>query len=104
MVWAAPRRGAVREEPPRQDLPVRPPHRGPFQAGYYGDTFGKQPDGPVGAVLDYCPRALPRSGSLLGVLPATNRAQQGRDAIASAASVDPPADAAPHQGERRIPA
>ena len=56
---AGARRGAVREEPPGPDLPVRPPAAGAVQAGDHRHAAGEQPDGPVVAAVDRRARAVP---------------------------------------------
>ena len=54
-----PRRGAVRQEPPVQDLPVRAPAAGAVQAGDHRHADGEQPDGAVVAAVDHGARAVP---------------------------------------------
>jgi hypothetical protein len=88
------------KNPPGQDLPVRAPNRGAIQAGDYRDSAGEQPDGSLGAALDHRPGTLPRFGSLLGVLPPTDRAQQGCDPTPSAASPDSTGHASSYQRKR----
>jgi hypothetical protein len=56
---ADPRRGTVRQEPPGQDLPLRPRAGRSLQAGDNGNANGEQPDGAVVAAVDH--RARPVS-------------------------------------------
>ena len=62
---ADPRRGAVRQEPPGEDLPVRPAAAGAVQAGDHRHPDGEQPDGAVVAAVDHRAGPVPaaRTGS-----------------------------------------
>ena len=57
------RRGAVRQEPPGQDLPVRPPARRALQARDHRHAAGEPPDGAVVAAVDRGARPVPRTRS-----------------------------------------
>ena len=59
VVRGDPGRGPVRQEPPGQDLPVRPPDPGAVQAGRHRHSAGEQPDGSVGAAVHHRPGPVP---------------------------------------------
>ena len=59
LVEAAARRGAVRQEPPVQGVPVRPPARGADEARDHRHPDGEQPDGAVVAAVDHRPGTVP---------------------------------------------
>ena len=63
LVRAAAGRGAARQEPPVEDLPVRPPAGRPGQDRHHRHADGEQPDGAVVAAVDHRARAVPRARS-----------------------------------------
>ncbi len=70
-----PRRGPVRQEPPGQDLPVRPPPRRRHQDRHHRHPAREHADGPVVAAVDHRPRPLSRPEALQRHLPQAHRAR-----------------------------
>ena len=98
---AAARRGAVRQEPPGPHAPGRPAPGRAVQARDHRHAAGEQPDGAVVAAVDRRARAVPEPPPVRLAVRQPHR--QGRQrAPRAAASPDPPAHAAPHQGGRRL--
>ena len=59
LVGTAAGRGPAGQEPPVEDLPVRPPAGGPGEDRDYGHAAGEQPDGAVVAAVHHGSRAVP---------------------------------------------
>ena len=70
---ADPRRGAVRQEPPGQDLPMRPRAGRALQARDHRHADGEQPDGAVVAAVDHRARAVPRPEAVRRAVRAADR-------------------------------
>ena len=98
LVRADPRRGAVRQEPPVQGLPVRPEAARAVQARDHRHADGEQPDGAVVAAVDHRARAVPQPGPVPRVLRPADREDGDRRAARAAAPPDPAAGHAAHQG------
>ena len=101
-----PRRGAVRQEPPGQDLPGAPAARRAVQAGAHRHAAGEQPDGAVVAAVDRGARAFPSPQRFTECYrPSRSRTGGDPSVLGRAPPPDPAAHAAPHQGAgRRRPA
>ena len=93
-----PRRGAVRQEPHVEDLPVRPSPRGDHQARHHRHPDREQPDGSVVAPVDRGPRALPRPPTILRGVPQADRERSGPGPARHAATTGHAPDAPTHQG------
>ena len=83
VVRADPGRGAVRQEPPVQGLPVRAAAAGAVQAGHHRHADGEQPDGAVVAAVDHRARAVPaaRPGSAT-TTPGRSRSRRDAELLA----------------------
>ncbi len=94
---ADPRRGAVRQEPPGQDLPLRARAGGAVQAGDHRDPDGEQPNGAVVAAVDHSSRAVPRPATVCRAVRAADRARRRQRAARAPAAPDQAAAQAPHK-------
>ena len=96
-----PRRGAVRQEPPGQDLHVRARARSAVQARDHRHADGEQPDGALVAALDHGARAVPRPEAVRRAVREADRAWRRHRAARAAATPDQAARQAAHEGARR---
>ena len=105
LVGAGAGRGAVRQEPPGEDLPGGTAGRRPVRPGHHRHPAREQPDGPLVAAVGDRARAVPLAAAVLAVLPPGDRAGRGRRQAPAAAAADPAVRAAADQaGRRRRPA
>ncbi len=93
-----PRRGAVRQELPGEDVPVRAAAQRTVQAGDHRYAAGEQPDGPLVVALDRGAGVVPEPAAVHGVLPQADREGDGPRAARNAATSDQAVDAATYQG------
>ena len=95
---AAARRGPVRQEPPGQDLPVRPPPRRRHQDRHHRHAAREHADGPVVAAVDHRARPVPRPEAVQRDVPQADRERRRPRAARHPPAPHRPADAPPHQG------
>ena len=97
------RRGAVRQEPPGQDLPGGAAAHGPGEVRDHRHAARELADGPLVAAVDRGAGAVPAAGAVQGAVGQADRERRGCRAARGAAPPHPAADAAPHQGGRWPP-
>ena len=98
---AGARRGAGRQEPPRQDLPGGPPPRRAVPAGADRHADGEPPHGAVVAAVDRGAGAVPMAAALRRDRRQPRRAGRRPRGAGPVPPPHPAVPAAPHQGARR---